>query len=525
MSSLINGAPRVEAVPEGANAGSFAHWANRILLCGLAIFAISIPHSIAAAQIGLGLSYVAWIARALAVGRLGIPLTPIDRPLLCFIALTIVSSVLSVVPAESIPKLRNLTLFAVFYLIIANLRPRGARWMIGLMIFSGLIGVGYSLMEKGLGRGMIITAIEDNSPLRTSYLRPGDVIWMIGRHRVNSLEEANRIIRESPTGATYIVEALRNGEPAPAPRLVTDEMKGRANPLGVGVAGRSRHFRISGFSRHFITYAEQMQLFALLAYGLLLSNLKALSKGRSRAWLWVSLSLAGMFSLALILTGSRGSIASCILALIVTLALIKERRAMLLALAAVIAMAGVSVYMLPAIRTSHVTSLTDDSSKNRFEFMRAGLRLIPRHPIFGVGMDSQKYHWKEWGFPGDYVTHTHSTPIQIAVDRGLPALGCYLWLMAMFFVMTWRGYKKSLPSGDDVGSGLMLGAVAALAGFSASSLVNYNFGDSEALLMLLSVVALSLVASAHEWPQSHRATEPQNHRVKGTGRRVDKETE
>src|SRR5262250_1972247 len=109
MSSLIIGASGVEDIPQGASASSFAQWATRIILCGLAIFAISIPHSIAAAQIGLGLSYVAWIARAIAVGRLGIPQTLIDRPLLCFIALTIVSSLLSVVPAESIPKLRNLT--------------------------------------------------------------------------------------------------------------------------------------------------------------------------------------------------------------------------------------------------------------------------------------------------------------------------------------------------------------------------------------------------------------------------------
>src|SRR5262245_42159669 len=354
MSSSIIGAHRIEAIPEQAGASSFAQWATRVIVCGLAIFAISIPHSIAAAQIGLGLSYVAWIARALVVGRLGIPQTPIDRPLLYFIALTIVSSVLSVEPAESLSKLRALTLFGVFYLIIANLRPRVARWMIGLMIVSRLCGDGYSLLEKSMGRGMIITAIEDNSPLRASYLQAGDVIWMIGRHHVNSLEEANRIIRESPAGETYTVEALRDGDPAPAPLVVTDEMKGRANPLGISVAGRSRRFRISGFSRHFITYAEQMQLFALLAYGLLLSNLKALSKGRSRAWLWGSLSLAGMFSLALILTGSRGSIASCILALIATLALIIECRAMLLALVAVMDMAGVSVYMLPAIRTSHV---------------------------------------------------------------------------------------------------------------------------------------------------------------------------
>src|SRR5262245_18533540 len=127
MSSLIIGAPRIEAIPEHAGASSFAQWATRIIICGLAIFALSVPHSIAAAQIGLGLSYVAWIARALAVGRLGISQTPIDRPLLCFIALTIISSVLSVEPAESIPKLRTLTLFGVFYLIIANLRPRAAQ--------------------------------------------------------------------------------------------------------------------------------------------------------------------------------------------------------------------------------------------------------------------------------------------------------------------------------------------------------------------------------------------------------------
>jgi O-antigen ligase/polysaccharide polymerase Wzy-like membrane protein/PDZ domain-containing protein len=501
MSSLIIGASGIEAISEDAKAGNFAQWMARAILCGLAIFAMAIPHSIAAAQIGLGLSYVAWIARAIAVGRFGFPQTPIDRPLLCFIGLTIISAVLSVEPAESLPKLRTLTLFAVFYLIIGVLRPRGARWMIILMIVSGLVGVGYSLIEKGLGRGMIITAIDDNSPLRKTYLQPGDVIWMIGRDRVDNLEDVNRIIRESSTGATCVIEALHNGDPAPVTLAVTDEMKSQANPLGLSVSGHSRRFRVSGFSSHFITYAEQMQIFALLAFGLLLSNLKSLRKGSSRTWLWISLSLAGLFSLALILTASRGVIASCMLALLITLGLMKERRAALLALVVVVAMGAVSACMLPSIRTTRVMNLSDDSSKGRFGYMAAGLQLIPSHPIFGVGLDSLKYHWKEWGFPGDYVTHTHSTPIQIAVDRGLPALGAYLWLMAMLFVMIWRGYKKALADGDNTRAGLALGAIAALIGFSASSLVNYNFGDSEPLLMLLSVVPLAYVASECFEPQ------------------------
>jgi O-antigen ligase len=173
-----------------------------------------------------------------------------------------------------------------------------------------------------------------------------------------------------------------------------------------------------------------------------------------------------------------------------------------LALVVVLAMGAVSACMLPSIRTTQAMNLSDDSSERRFRYMLAGLRLIPSHPIFGVGMDSQKYHWKEWGFPGDYITHTHSTPIQIAVDRGLPALGAYLWLMGMLFVMIWRGYKRALLRGDNMSGGLMLGALAALIGFSASSLVNYNFGDSEPLLMLLSVVALAFVASASYEPRS-----------------------
>jgi O-antigen ligase len=116
-------------------------------------------------------------------------------------------------------------------------------------------------------------------------------------------------------------------------------------------------------------------------------------------------------------------------------------------------------------------------------------------------MDAHKRLWKELGFPGDYVTHTHSTPIQIAMDRGLPALVCYVWLMAMIFALVWRGYT-SAKRNDDAPSSLMLGAFAALIGFSASSLVNYNFGDAETLMMLLLIIGLAIVASEKQSRQS-----------------------
>jgi len=78
--------------------------------------------------------------------------------------------------------------------------------------------------------------------------------------------------------------------------------------------------------------------------------------------------------------------------------------------------------------------------------MRAGLRLIPQHPIWelawmhtsGIG---------ESGLPGDYVTHTHSTPIQVAMDRGLPAFGCYVWLIALMFAVLWRRLRAGAADG------------------------------------------------------------------------------
>jgi hypothetical protein len=47
------------------------------------------------------------------------------------------------------------------------------------------------------------------------------------------------------------------------------------------------------------------------------------------------------------------------------------------------------------------------------------------HPLLGVGHRLAQEILAERGFPGDYVTHTHSTPVQVAMDRGagLPALG------------------------------------------------------------------------------------------------------
>ena len=83
------------------------------------------------------------------------------------------------------------------------------------------------------------------------------------------------------------------------------------------------------------------------------------------------------------------------------------------------------------------------------------------------------------GLSGDQLVGLHSTPLQLAFDRGLPALLCWLWLMLVFWLTTVRAEQQVRDTGDTNSYGLLLGASGAIAGFFASSLVNYNFGDAE----------------------------------------------
>ncbi|MCA1556599.1 MAG: O-antigen ligase family protein, partial [Acidobacteria bacterium] len=135
-------------------------------------------------------------------------------------------------------------------------------------------------------------------------------------------------------------------------------------------------------------------------------------------------------------------------------------------------------------RSEGALRLQDDSSRLRFEVARVALARTLTHPFFGHGMDAVKKHWTEWGFPGDVQIHTHSTPLQLVFDRGLPALLLWLWLLAVFWLILTRGEKQFRSSPDAGTHGLLLGATGAFAGFCASSLVNYNFGDAEVVLVL-----------------------------------------
>ena len=91
--------------------------------------------------------------------------------------------------------------------------------------------------------------------------------------------------------------------------------------------------------------------------------------------------------------------------------------------------------------------------------------------------------------------HFHSTPLQLAVERGIPALLIWLMVLGLYFRTLWRGLRRS-RSGDDWRSrGILLGCIGSLVGFFASGLVHYNLGDQEVAMVFFILMAFGVKLS------------------------------
>jgi O-antigen ligase len=132
-------------------------------------------------------------------------------------------------------------------------------------------------------------------------------------------------------------------------------------------------------------------------------------------------------------------------------------------------------------------------------------------------MDSLKRHWREWGMFDQGRQpwgHLHSTPLQIAFERGVPTL--LVWLAWLFvYARTLRRMLKRGALENWVERGLALGALGGLVGFVAGGLVHYNFGDSEVVMVFYFVMGLTLVAERFGRPRA--AQEAWRPRVQSDG--------
>lgn len=466
---------------------------QRLAIFGFVLYAAFAPHSIAGAEIALAIVVGGWLIRTLATRTLGLRHTKLDLPIWVFLIWTIVSAVLSVEPRISVAKLQSVCVLFLFYITQAIVTKRTAILLVCIMILSGVAGTLYSVYDLLRGRGVVVNAIATDSPLRQAHVEPGDAIWRINGRRVYTTFDIDQAIKATPPETKLTVSLISRGEHVERPGLVLNErMKQKDAPSGISGEGRSHRFRASGWTRHYETFSEILQILAQLALGLALAHLK--NHGVNLRFK-LAIAASAVLAIGIALTAMRTvliafTIGGCVI--ILRAARGKTRLAMAAALTLVLAFGAFVVWQT---RAKDALALQDASVSLRLAVAKVGASRILLHPVFGHGMDAMHRHWNEWGFPGDQMLGLHSTPLQLAFDRGLPALLCWLWIMVVFWLITARSERKVCDSGDTNTYGVLLGATGAIAGFFSSSLVNYNFGDAEVALVFWWLMGIVVVLS------------------------------
>jgi O-antigen ligase len=138
-------------------------------------------------------------------------------------------------------------------------------------------------------------------------------------------------------------------------------------------------------------------------------------------------------------------------------------------------------------RMSTMFSTQDPSSRDRLAMMEVGAKMIGDHPLTGVGpnMVPRLYPQYRPSYAVNAVNpHLHDVPLQIAAERGVPALAVWLWFLVALVVGTIRLFRQQ------TNRVLPAAALAAIAAMIAAGFFEYNFGDSEFLMMFLVLVTL-----------------------------------
>jgi O-antigen ligase len=475
---------------------------QRTALAGLVLYVAFAPHSVAASVIGVAVAGIGWVVKSLATGSLGLRRSKFDVIIVLCLLWTVASSLLSEEPRISLLKLQASWSVFLFYLARAVVTKRWALGLVGVLILSGSVGAIYSAFDLARGRGVVVQSLTPGSPFHQVGIQPRDTIWRVGRRRVYSVEEIDEVLKTVPAGQAVDVSVISQGENVERPGLVLTPSQQPAPQVSVSGLlgeGRSHRFRASGWTRHYETFAEMLQMIAQLALGLALAHLR--NHGLNK-YSRIAIGAAAILTMGIVFTAMR----TVVIAFAVGATLIAWRSlrgaykvAFTFALFFLLAFGAVVVSQT---RARDALRLGDPSSSLRAQVARVGLSRILIHPVFGHGMDAMKLHWNEWGFPGRDIIHLHSTPLQLAFDRGLPMLVLWLWLILAFWLYLSRAEKSARDSSDTNSHGLLLGILGALTGFLASSLVNYNYGDAEATMMFWFLLGLALVPATRQGTNS-----------------------
>ncbi|MBK6750053.1 MAG: O-antigen ligase family protein [Acidobacteria bacterium] len=446
-----------------------ARWLLRSAFIFLTLMVVSAPHSIAATQISWIIGTLIWAASFFFRPRKQVKFRPLNIALFAFFGWSIVSGLFSYEPSVSLDRLRSVAVFLIFIFAAANIRRLGAAYFLAFaLIVSCMVNVVWTPVQRLLGRGVEIHGLKPDGPLAKALLWEGDTLLAANGKKVKTSQDVAAAIAAN--------EVTKIKFYRPDFEFAVDVKRSDL------LAGTTANEQL-GTERWSLSHN------CIAAIG-------SYARRRRSTIPLLAAAFAGT-SFALLLTVTRASqLALMISAFMIVLRGASRKIAIATVLLAIPVIIG-GLFFLQQSRQTGFFDSKDESTRYRFVMWNDGGRLLtagPRNFVFGVGMDSIQKHWQEWGmYEGGFLPmgHFHSAPVQIAVERGIPALLIWLIILALFARTLWRGITIA-RDGDWRSFGILLGTFGALVGFVASGFVHWNLGDQEVAMVFYILMAFGV---------------------------------
>jgi O-antigen ligase len=254
--------------------------------------------------------------------------------------------------------------------------------------------------------------------------------------------------------------------------------------------------RIRGPFSHYMTFSGFLLVIALLLGARMLRR-RPDGAGGPTALLdrtWLSWMAFAVITWALFASLTRGAWIALVVALAGVVAL-EHRRLLWWAVPATLAFMLIAPVPMLA-RAFSIADLSNTSNYDRLCMAEAGLRMVGERPVLGVGPDMVRRIYPLYRHPTAprlLVPHLHNAYLQIAAERGIPALSVMLALIGSAWLAARRGYRSGGSTAD-----LHLGVLGALTAFAVAALFEDNWGDTEVQRVVLFLLAAPFVLDHQE---------------------------
>jgi O-Antigen ligase len=195
-----------------------------------------------------------------------------------------------------------------------------------------------------------------------------------------------------------------------------------------------------------------------LVVGILASLVVVLYRRGDVLWAVAAVLAIGITWAGLLPSFSQSSFVSLIAAVTVAAIVAWGRRSLVLVGAMVVVLA-IAVVASPAVR--HKASLSHVTS-GRSTLVSKGLKVAEHHPVIGVGVGGFRRAYAEVAHlrgKEPKAAASHTTPVTVAAETGVPGLGLLAWLVVAALVLAFRELARGFDGAARLAFGLAFVAI------------------------------------------------------------------